>query len=104
MSENTPRAVPGVAGFFFPPTLDKTLTDRKHLTTIEVEKLLAAIFNFSLQFSILAASMAKGGPYGSESSETRSREAVSRRPDRLARRGLASLRFRGVYGERFVRW
>jgi hypothetical protein len=29
-----------------------------------------------------------------ESSETRSREAVARLPDRLARRGLASLRFR----------
>jgi len=44
------------------------------------------------------------GPCSPESSETRNREAVSRLPDRLARRGLASLRFRGkvrFYGERW---
>src|SRR5260370_1590680 len=42
MWENRPRAVAGVAGFFAPPTLDKTMSDRKHLVSAEVEKLLEA--------------------------------------------------------------
>jgi len=42
MSENRPRAVPGVAGLFHTSTLDKTMSDRKHLVSAEVEKLLAA--------------------------------------------------------------
>jgi type 1 fimbriae regulatory protein FimB len=42
MLENAPRAVAGVAGFFPPPILDKTMSDRKHLVSAEVEKLLAA--------------------------------------------------------------
>jgi len=41
MLENTPRAVAGLAGFSLPPTLDKTMKDRKHLVSAEVEKLLA---------------------------------------------------------------
>ena len=40
MWENRPRAVAGVAGFPLPPTLDKTMSDRKHLVSAEVEKLL----------------------------------------------------------------
>src|SRR5438445_3401546 len=31
MWESAPRAVTGVAGFFKTPTLDKTMSDRKHL-------------------------------------------------------------------------
>ncbi len=42
MLENRPRAVADVAGFPLPPTLDKTMSDRKHLVSAEVEKLLAA--------------------------------------------------------------
>jgi type 1 fimbriae regulatory protein FimB len=42
MLKNRPRAVAGVAGFFNTPTLDKTMSDRKHLVSAEVEKLLAA--------------------------------------------------------------
>src|SRR5712664_2945115 len=42
MLENPPRAVAGVAGFFTTPTLDKTMSDRKHLVSAEVEKLIAA--------------------------------------------------------------
>src|SRR6266853_1987769 len=42
MWENRPRAVAGVAGFFAPPTLDKTMHDRKHLVSAEVEKLMEA--------------------------------------------------------------
>src|SRR6266446_10658665 len=40
--ENRPRAVAGVAGFFAPLTLDKTMSDRKHLVFAEVEKLMDA--------------------------------------------------------------
>jgi type 1 fimbriae regulatory protein FimB len=43
ISENTPRAVAGVAGFCAPPTLDKMMRDRKHLVSAELEKLLAAV-------------------------------------------------------------
>jgi type 1 fimbriae regulatory protein FimB len=43
MSENPPRAVAGVAGFLIPPTLDKTMSERKHLVSAEIDKLLAAI-------------------------------------------------------------
>jgi type 1 fimbriae regulatory protein FimB len=39
--ENRPRAVAGVAGFFITPGVDKTMDERKHLTPLEVEKLLA---------------------------------------------------------------
>jgi type 1 fimbriae regulatory protein FimB len=42
MLENTPRAVAGVAGFSLPQTLDKMMSDRKHLVSAEVDKLLAA--------------------------------------------------------------
>jgi type 1 fimbriae regulatory protein FimB len=42
MSEITPRAIAGVAGFFHTSTLDKTMSDRKHLVSAEVEKLIAA--------------------------------------------------------------
>jgi len=42
MWENCPSAVAGVAGFLPTPTLDKTMSDRKHLVSAEVEKLLAA--------------------------------------------------------------
>jgi hypothetical protein len=38
MSENTPRAVAGVAEFCAPPTLDKMMHDRKHLVAAEVEE------------------------------------------------------------------
>jgi hypothetical protein len=40
MLENPPRAVAGVSGFFHTLTLDKTMNDRKHLVSAEVEKLL----------------------------------------------------------------
>jgi type 1 fimbriae regulatory protein FimB len=43
MLEITPYAVAGVAGFSSTPTLDKTMRDRKHLVSAEVEKLLAAV-------------------------------------------------------------
>jgi len=42
MLENPPRAVAGVAGFLHTPTLDKTMSDRKHLVSAEVHKLLDA--------------------------------------------------------------
>ena len=42
MLETDPRTVAGVAGFFYPPTLDKMMSDRKHLVSAEVDKLLAA--------------------------------------------------------------
>src|SRR5262245_50125138 len=42
MLENCPRAVAGVAGFFNNPTLDKMMSDRKHLVSAEVQKLLDA--------------------------------------------------------------
>ena len=42
MLENRPRAIAGVAGFLPTPTLDKMMSDRKHLVSAEVEKLLAA--------------------------------------------------------------
>src|SRR5438309_8890199 len=42
MLKNRPRANAGVAGLFPPPTLDKTMSDRKHLVSAEVDKLLAA--------------------------------------------------------------
>jgi hypothetical protein len=38
MSENTPRAVAGVAECCAPPTLDKMMRDRKHLVPAEVEE------------------------------------------------------------------
>jgi len=40
MSEKSPRTIPRVAGFFDTPTLDKMMSDRKHLVFAEVEKLL----------------------------------------------------------------
>jgi type 1 fimbriae regulatory protein FimB len=43
MLENPPRAVARVAGFFLPPTLDKTTSDCKHLGSAEVDKLIAAV-------------------------------------------------------------
>jgi type 1 fimbriae regulatory protein FimB len=42
MLENRPRANAGVAGFLTTLTLDKTMSDRKHLVSAEVEKLLEA--------------------------------------------------------------
>ena len=42
MWEKPPYAVAGVAGFCHTQTLDKTMSDRKHLVSAEVEKLLAA--------------------------------------------------------------
>jgi type 1 fimbriae regulatory protein FimB len=42
MLENRPRANAGVTGLFHTPTLDKTMNDRKHLLSAEVDKLLAA--------------------------------------------------------------
>ena len=42
MSENTPRANAGVAGFAPPQTWDKMMSDRKHLVSAEVEKLMDA--------------------------------------------------------------
>jgi len=42
MSGNLPRAVAGVAGVSLPKTLDKTMHDRKHLVSTEVEKLMEA--------------------------------------------------------------
>src|SRR5882724_12938955 len=43
MLGNPPRAVAGVAGFFSPPTLDKMMSDHKHLVSAEVDKLIAAV-------------------------------------------------------------
>lgn len=42
MLKKCPRANPGVAGFPLPQTLDKMMSDRKHLVFAEVEKLLEA--------------------------------------------------------------
>ena len=42
MLEIRPRAVAGVAGFFYTTTLDKTMNDRKHLVSAEVDKLITA--------------------------------------------------------------
>src|SRR5712692_7798819 len=42
MLKNPPRANTGVAGFFHTLTLDKTMSDRKHLVSAEVDKLVAA--------------------------------------------------------------
>src|SRR6267143_6000024 len=42
MSENLPRVVARVAGFFNTQILDKTMSDRKHLVFAEVEKLMDA--------------------------------------------------------------
>src|SRR3989441_4434451 len=42
MWENRPHAVAGVAGFSDTPTLDKTMDDRKHLVSAEVQKLMDA--------------------------------------------------------------
>jgi type 1 fimbriae regulatory protein FimB len=42
MLENRRRIKPGVAGFFHAIILDKMMSDRKHLVSAEVEKLLAA--------------------------------------------------------------
>jgi hypothetical protein len=44
MSENSPRAVAGVTGFFHAQTLDKTMSDRKHLVSAEVDKLIVEIY------------------------------------------------------------
>ena len=41
MLQNRPRAVAGFAGCPLPPTLDKMMSDRKHLVSAEVDKLLA---------------------------------------------------------------
>jgi type 1 fimbriae regulatory protein FimB len=41
MSENAPRAVAVVAGYPLPRTLDKMMSDRKHLVSAEVDKLIA---------------------------------------------------------------
>ena len=43
MSGNPPRRNTGFAGLSPPPTLDKTMKDRKHLVAAEVEKLLTAV-------------------------------------------------------------
>src|SRR5712692_5484070 len=43
MLKIAPYAVAGVAGFSPPLTLDKTMRDRKHLVSAEVEKLIAAV-------------------------------------------------------------
>src|SRR5467141_1928506 len=42
MLKNAPRAVARVAGFLNTQTLDKTMKDRKHLVSAEVEKLMEA--------------------------------------------------------------
>ena len=42
MWENRPRRNTGFAGCSLPQTLDKTMSDRKHLVSAEVERLLAA--------------------------------------------------------------
>lgn len=42
MLENRPRAFPSVAGFWTTLTLDKMMSDRKHLVSAEVQKLLDA--------------------------------------------------------------
>src|SRR5262244_4327580 len=42
MLENRPRANAGVGGCPFPRTLDKMMSDRKHLVSAEVDKLIAA--------------------------------------------------------------
>src|SRR5882762_9602654 len=42
MSENLPRAVARVAGFFNTPILDKMMDERKHLVFAEIEKLMDA--------------------------------------------------------------
>jgi type 1 fimbriae regulatory protein FimB len=42
MWKNPPRAVAGVAGVFDTLTLDKMMSDRRHLVSAEVEKLIAA--------------------------------------------------------------
>jgi site-specific recombinase XerD len=43
MLENRPRAAIGLAGILTTRTLDKTMSDRRHLVSAEVEKLLAAV-------------------------------------------------------------
>ena len=43
MLENRPRAIARFAGIPPTPTLDKTMSDRRHLVSTEVEKLLAAV-------------------------------------------------------------
>jgi integrase len=43
MLENGPRAVADVAGILLALTLDKTMSDRRHLVAAEVEKLLTAV-------------------------------------------------------------
>jgi type 1 fimbriae regulatory protein FimB len=40
--ENRPSANAGVAGFLLTPTLDKMMSDRKHLVSAEVQKLMDA--------------------------------------------------------------
>src|SRR5467141_2153028 len=42
MLKNAPRAVARVAGFLNTQTLDKTMKDRKHLVSAEIEKLMDA--------------------------------------------------------------
>src|SRR5215475_11929329 len=42
MLANRPRAIAGVAGYPLPPTLDKMMSERKHLVFTEVEKLMEA--------------------------------------------------------------
>ncbi len=42
MLEKSPYALAGVAGFLHTPTLDKMMSDRKHLVSAEVHKLLDA--------------------------------------------------------------
>jgi len=43
MLENRPRVVAGLAGILKTPTLDKMMSDRRHLVAAEVDKLLAAV-------------------------------------------------------------
>ena len=42
MLKNRPRANAGVAGFFDAPTLDKMMSERKHLVSAEVDRLMDA--------------------------------------------------------------
>jgi integrase len=43
MLENGPRAVADFAGISPTPTLDKTMSGRRHLVATEIEKLMAAV-------------------------------------------------------------
>jgi type 1 fimbriae regulatory protein FimB len=43
MLENGPRVIAGVARILMTPTLDKTMSDRRHLVSTEIEKLMAVV-------------------------------------------------------------